>query len=454
MAAIITNYYRLFNAKQFVESVKEPFVGSDANANTIHYVFIGRPQEWDNENLPPTPVDTTNLQFDVWKDMIAMKKVTAEDVSHVIPREDWVSGTVYDEYDHEISSTSPAYSGATSLFLSNFYVMTDEYKVYKCLFNNNNSASTIKPTSTSTVAVTLSDGYVWKYMYTIDTDKILKFLTPEFMPVVACSTVQAAAVDGAIDVIKITYAGNTYASTPNVVITGDGNVQANAVATLSGAVVGNVTVTARGTNYRYANISIVGGAPAANATARAIIGPPGGHGANPVDELGGYYIMVTSKLTYNEGAGDFPVVNDFRRIGMIVDPINYATSNTRSTANTLSATWSITTANTTAAFAIDEIITGGTSGANAKILSTSDPVVAGNSITRFIQPLIDPDTNHKMFVVGETITGANSGSTGDVTLVSGPEVKQGSGTIIYVDNRKTISRAADQAESIHIVVEF
>ena len=454
MAAIITNYYRLFNAKQFIESVREPFAGASPNANTIHYVFIGRPQSWDNDNIPPTPVDTINLQFDVWKDMIAMKKVNREDIAHVVPREDWTAGTVYDMYDHEVTSTNPTYSGATSLYLANFYVVTDEYRVYKCLFNNGNQASTVKPTTTSTSAVELADGYIWKYMYSIDTDSVLKFLTPEFMPVLACTTVQAAAVDGALDIIKVTYAGNAYVSAPTVVITGDGNVAAAATVTLSGATVANITVTTRGAGWHVANVRITGGAPNANAQARAIIGPPGGHGSNPVDELGGYYVMINSKLSYNEGSGDFPVTNDFRRIGMIVDPLNYGSSNTRATANTLTTQWSFFANTTSAAFAIDEIITGNTSGAKARILTTTNVIVSGNSTTRFIQPLTDSLTNQIMFSVGELVTGNTSGSTANIVQIYGPEANIHSGIVTYVDNRRPISRAADQAESVHIVIEF
>ena len=455
MAAIITNTYRMFNARQFVESVREPFAGGDANANSILYVFIGRPQSWDNENLPPTPVDTISLQYEVYKDMIAMKKVYREDVAHVIPREDWVSGTVYDEYAHNRTSTNPATpgSGATSLFTSNFYVMTDEYKVYKCLFNNSGAASTIKPTSTSTSPVELADGYIWKYMYSIDTDSIVKFLTPEFMPIVACTTVQAAAVDGAIDIIKVTYAGNAYVSTPTISITGDGNgVVATAI--VAGGLVSNINVSSPGTGYRTANAQVLGGAPNANAVACVIIGPPGGHGSNPIDELGGYYVMINSKLTYAEGAGDYPVTNDFRRIGILVDPLDSATGLTRLTSNTASATNSLITANTTAAFAIDEIITGNITGAKARILATTDPIVGGLSTTRFIQPLNDTAVNQIKFTTSDWILGGTSGSLGRVTSVVNAEVVRDSGTVLYVDNRKAIARAADQSESIHIVIEF
>jgi hypothetical protein len=289
-------------------------------------------------------------------------------------------------------------------------------------------------------------------MYTIDIDSILKFLTPEFMPVLACSTVQAAAVDGALDVIKVTYVGNAYVSTPSISIVGDGS-GATAVGTLSGATLSNVTLTNRGSGYHVANATVTGGAPSANAQARAIIGPPGGHGKNPIDELGAYYVMVTAKLNYDEGAGDFPVTNDFRRIGILADPQNHG-SNLRANANTLTAVYSLTTANTTAAFAVDEIITGNVSGAVGKILSTTDPVVGGAAETRFIQPLTDANTNFIGFQVNDYITGSNSGSVGRVTAVNDPEVKLHSGTVLYVDNRRAISRSADQAESIHIVIEF
>ncbi|NCZ68963.1 MAG: hypothetical protein EBY80_02040 [Actinobacteria bacterium] len=452
MAAIITNDYRLYNAKQFVESIKEPFAGNDANANTHHYVFIGRPQSWSNDNAPPTPVDTIELQFDVYKDMIAMKRVYNTDVAHVVPREDWVSGTVYDEYNHKVSSTNPAYSGATSLFLSNFYVMTNDYKVYKCLFNNNNGASTTKPTSTSTDPVTYADGYIWKYMYTISVEDVVKFVTPEFMPVFIDSTVRSAARDGSIDVIKITYAGSTYASTPSVQIIGDG-ASAAATVNMSGSTVANVSISNRGNGYHVANVVVSGGNPAANATASAVISPPGGHGYNAVDELGAYYVMVNSRLTYAEGSGDFPAVNDFRRIGMLVDPQNYS-DNTRASANTLTAVWALTTSNTSAAFAVDEVITGNVSGAKARVLSTTDPVVGGAANTRIIQPLSDTLTNQIDFQVGDYITGANSGSVGYVTNLVSPEAKPHSGSVIYVDNRRPVSRHPDQAESIHIVIEF
>jgi hypothetical protein len=164
--------------------------------------------------------------------------------------------------------------------------------------------------------------------------------------------------------------------------------------------------------------------------------------------------MINSKLVYAEGSGDFPVTNDFRRIGMILDPLVYGSSNVRATANTLTTQWSFFANSTSAAFAVDEVITGGTSGAKARILTTTNVIVAGNSTTRFIQPLDDSSTNFTMFQVNETVTGGTSGSTAVIRQIYGPEANIHSGIVTYVDNRRPISRAADQSESIHIVIEF
>ena len=52
-----------------------------------------------------------------------------------------------------------------------------------------------------------------------------------------------------------------------------------------------------------------------------VIGPEGGHGSADMEaELNAKRVMTNIRLTYAEGAGDFPVDNDFRRIGIIKDP--------------------------------------------------------------------------------------------------------------------------------------
>jgi hypothetical protein len=56
--------------------------------------------------------------------------------------------------------------------------------------------------------------------------------------------------------------------------------------------------------------------------------------------------------------------------------------------------------------------------------------------------------------VGNGITGLTSGATGRIRQVINPEVTRFTGKVLYIENRPPITRSFDQAENIHIVIEF
>ena len=137
----------------------------------------------------------------------SMKKV--EGTSFVVPRHNWTSGRVYSAYDDDL----------TTIPSNTYYVLTEENQVYICLQqgrDNNGTAlaSTVKPAITDTVKpFKTSDGYKWKFMYTISPQEVLKFTTSEYIPVKkvgslndgsAQYTVEQTSVDGSIDVINRT----------------------------------------------------------------------------------------------------------------------------------------------------------------------------------------------------------------------------------------------------------
>lgn len=193
MTNTISRNFRLYNAKQLYESISE----SDP---TKFYIFVGRGYAWANDSAPPTPNDTvSNTSFDYWRGVFASKKVGVNDVSFAIKRYDWESGTVYSQYK----------SDDTGLYDRNFYVLTDDNNVYKCLSNNRGATSTVKPTGTNTGNIKTSDGYIWKFMYSLSAADSLKFLTPEFIPLKSLSSddgsaqwqVRQAAANGSIQVI-------------------------------------------------------------------------------------------------------------------------------------------------------------------------------------------------------------------------------------------------------------
>ena len=202
MPNLVTNKFKIHNAEQFVESL------SETSASYL-YLFIGKVDPWTDETSAPAPTDSVaNTSYDYWRSMISAKKLSSADVSHVIPRNNWQTSTAYTAYTHKNNE----------LFANTFYVVTDDLNVYKCLQNNvSNGVSTIKPTGTSAGIIELTDGYKWKFMYTISPQDVLKFTTSEYIPVKkigalndgsAQYTVEQTAIDGSIDVMNRTSNGN------------------------------------------------------------------------------------------------------------------------------------------------------------------------------------------------------------------------------------------------------
>jgi hypothetical protein len=126
-------------------------------------------------------------------------------------------------------------SGVQKLEDSNFYVVTDDYNVYKCLDNNNNARSTYKPSGTQLDPIKTQDGYIWKFMYNIPINLRNKFYTDEYVPVVSALTNHFYS-NGTIDNIFIANKGKNY-TTAQVSVTGDGYRAADPIYIQSAAVV-------------------------------------------------------------------------------------------------------------------------------------------------------------------------------------------------------------------------
>lgn len=240
------------------------------NENDFFYFFVGRTTEWDDEESPETPVDSVRYNNTSHRNMLFVKRIQSSDTVPMIPRINWVSGTVYDQYDDKYGELDAdgnqyaAFSGALSLKEALFYVLTDDDHVYKCISNNNNAESTTKPTGTSTTAIETDDGYIWKFMFKVEASDKTKFLTTEFIPVrkIAGAGDPEFDVNGRIDDIIVTNMGSSYETPPTVIINGDG-VGAVATAVLgtggnAGKVV-DITINNAGEGYSFAYITFSGG---------------------------------------------------------------------------------------------------------------------------------------------------------------------------------------------------
>ena len=487
MPAIITNKFRIHNQEQFVESFSE----SGAN---VYYLGIGRPQAFTtstrgdsrtqfegSDTSPLTPVDSISQEFHTFDDLLAAKKVSSTDVSVAIARRNWTTGTVYDYYRHDYGhhvtgSTSAlvtADSGATALYDSSFYVLTDDFNVYKCLDNNGGAASTVKPTGTSTSILTTGDSYKWKYMYTLSATQQANFLSTDFMAVATNSTVSSAAVDGAVNVVKIKTAGSggSNGTHTGVAIRGDGSGGVASV-TVAGGAVTAVSVTTPGTGYTFAyirNADIVsaGATSLSGAELDVIIEPKGGHGANALEELGGFFVMMNTNFEADEtsNSGDFTTANDFRRVCLIRDP---QTGGSASSATTLRGTKAVLVTSPSGNYTVDEEINQATTGAVGKVVEWD----SSNNIlyyiqTRFNDEGVDSNGNLTAFSGANTITGQGSSvtstpSTSSTTVDSiaftsgyaGAEIDADAGDVMYIENRSPITRASDQTENVKLIIEF
>ena len=301
MPALVHTTFRVSNAKQFKESFeekKENGIGGyipaslyTANSVTFEpeltsnvaladatriptyalddqiFLFIGRVSRWTeyddpanevdgtinanlNENNPPFPVDSMkDSHFNHWDDMIAAKRVSDQEVSHVIKREradeikagvrNWKTGLRYDEFD----------SRDDTMFDDDMLIHTlnEKFRVYKCLKRgvgrftkfdapvantiqadyktagntvylwnyqssreplerdiscdppNGNITEDFMTAGTAGTPSEFNDGYQWKYFYTIDAGQALKFVTTSYIPVKRLRKENGSIVDDSSD---------------------------------------------------------------------------------------------------------------------------------------------------------------------------------------------------------------------------------------------------------------
>lgn len=578
MPAIISEKFRIFNAKQFLESLSEGSGDTDTNRSRM-YFYVGRPQPWRafleiygksttnfsvgetvtatgfsgvvaevhpdsllltnigptvssapaagatvtggtsgatakagvyryaDENTPTAPYDNQEEKFGVYDEMIALKRITSAYARHVIRRYNWDLSVnpKFDMWMPDYSAQKLTATGESSLSTAKYAVMNSSYEVFVCLYNGTNPSNlsgqnaTYPPTTNPASGQgTYSGGiytepsgtYVWKYMYTIPTDDVIKFLSSDFMPIVLDNTVQSAAVDGAISTVLLKDAGSNLptSTTLYAAILGDGTGGKVAITTNGSGVITGVSVNAAGSGYTYGNVLLKNGflftnsglttqatvSASATGNLEVIIPPQGGHGADPVLELNAKRVMTNIRLTYAEGQGDFPVDNDFRRIGIVQDPLQYG-STSFLTADTASGLYAVKINGATGNFVPDEEITQTVSGAISKGKVVSWTLDTGSTTAGVLKYIQVPGLHEDNGVVrpfvsngSAAVIGATSGIQGTVNTsynaallgsnfangLATPEVKNNSGELIYTENRKLITRAPDQIEDIKLVIEF
>ena len=441
MSSVHSKYLQVYSAKQFKESVNEPIPSNV-------YLTFGRTTAWPNDVVPPQANTSVNTFYEVWDNMIGAKKISGNDIRHVIPRFNWTANTVYVAYDDKADSK------ILKSDTSKFYVVTDDWNVYKCIANNYGANSTSKPTSISTIAdVQSEDGYIWKYMYTVSADEQLRFVTSDYIPVKSLTVndgslqwqVQNSAIQGGIHSIVLTNFGSGYtANDITVSIVGDGQ-EATAIAvrnTVSNTV-SSIIMTNRGINYTYANVTL-SSATGSGAIAKPIISPRGGHGSDPLVELGGSNLLINTRIKTSEN-GVLTVENDYRQVALIEDPYTY--DGTKVMSNTaVDQLMTLTLNGTSAEYIEDEIVYQGPSLAVATFSAT---VVEWDSANNQLKV-----SNTKGVPSSELVNGITSTASRFLGSITNPDMRRYTGNLLYIDNIIPVERSSDQVEDFKIILKF
>jgi hypothetical protein len=347
MSAIITDQFRILNARNFVAAA--------TSSSNSYYSFIGLSNatdydlNWDDN--PPAPRDSFEQEDDYWDTMIALKKIKSNDISQVVRKITWTSGTTYDMYRHDISRINTSKpSGATNLYSANYYVVNSEYKVYICLQNGTDPENPDgRPSLDEPNFIDLEprpagdsgDGYVWKYLYTIKPTEIIKFDTVNFIPVpkdwfenseYEPVILNAALSNNQLKIITIKDRGVGVGTAnriyTNVPIKGDGTGATATIVINNESRVETINISSGGSGYTYGTVDLVAGnVPVGIGTASpsfdVIIPPKGGHGADIYRELGAYNVLIYSRIENDLENPDFIVGNKIARVGIVENPQDY-----------------------------------------------------------------------------------------------------------------------------------
>lgn len=459
MPAIITDRFKTEILKNLQSDI------DDSASN--YFVGIGRSVDWDSSDTAPTPLRSAHEVRKAQYDMISIKQIAAH--SFVVPRNVWSAGGEYSGYND-------ATVGYPS---NNYYVITGANAVYVCLEQGKESDGTgkkslVEPTGADDDPFKTSDGYVWKFLYSIGALRASQFLSAGYMPVtkfgatdenspadhVEQKNIQDVAVPGEIVGYEVVQGGSGYSagSPPTLTVVGDG-VGARAVPTIVGDAITKVECVesdgtmVHGRNYNRASVEITG--TGTGAKVRPIIGPRQGFGADPRDDLKATGYMFTAKPDGAEG-GAWVVDNDFRQVVLVKNPLqpDSATAGTLFGGGSGNSLRKLQIDNVVSTFSVDKTITGSNSQAKAYVVKTDSDYIW------FTQ---NEDTGFKNFQEGEQIT--EDDGAGDGTLAAAGvdadsdayvygDINPHSGEIVFIDNRASIDRSDDQTEDVKIIIQL
>ena len=229
--------------------------------------------------------------------------------------------------------------------------------------------------------------------------------------------------------------------------------------------------------------------------------------------MGGSALCISVSFINSE-TGTIPITNDYRKVGLLKDPLfanvvittsgasgNFAVGEVITQANSgavgVVAAWdSINTLQITNVNGIvltgnstSNYLTGGSSGATASVLSyqingqsknfntfdqrerytftplngvfTADEVVYQTDL-QLTNAYFHSNTSSNLYLTavqgalntGNTLVGVTSGATANLLYHYPPDLIPGSGEVLYIENESAITRSVSQTETVKIILQF
>lgn len=199
--------------KSFGKDVTSSILDDIFTRRANYYYFLGGIQPWDTPGDldPGNPIpETAVADREIRRQIAFVKRVGPGDATLCVRSVGWESGLVFAEWDDQVDMTD-----------LDFFIINTDYEVYKCLDNNYGSPSTVRPSGPSIDPIRLSDGYIWKYMYTVPVAKRRKFVALRTIPVQRALN-DSFYSNGSVDNVLVQEPGSGYADALRTFITATG----------------------------------------------------------------------------------------------------------------------------------------------------------------------------------------------------------------------------------------
>jgi len=424
------------------------------------YCFIGNVTPWPN-GTPPVPTQDQYTLKQTMRNIIAAKLVTTGNISPVAQRINWTTATVYAYYSDMVDMFA---LDANGYLINSFYVINTYNQIFKCLWNNNGAASTVMPYfqpgsyNTNNIFQGI-DGYKWKYIYTVSDGDAINFMDTNWIPIqVGVNTPNPIASTvgfGSVDVINVTNGGTGYDpvnSAITIVITGDGSGASANVGQVINGVIQDIIVQTPGSNYNWANVSILtsNSQIGSGATAIAPVSPIGGHGFDPVSELGCNHVMISIEFNGNEavnGIGMVPTDITYYQSGILVNPTAVSLSPLPANSSIYDASTKLIVASGFGTYVSGETVYQGASLAAATYTGTVVDFNPASEVLSLINTTGSLTYNAPVF--------GNSSSTSRILLsASTPDFVAESGYVSYIENLTGVQRSSDGIEQFKFILGY